>query len=579
MIGTLLRIRYEISQEVSEDPIFATYMARDRVTGRDVKVRVVRDPYRTEEGFIESMRRLVDKLKTISHTGVEHVIEMAEDNGLWFVVSEGCGDPTLEERIKRLSSFSVPVALSTAINVCEGLEALHRAGLVHGDLSARNVLSASSGTVKLQLAGFWECYGHSGTAGAVMLGLMAPYLAPEVTSGGMPTETSDIYALGVLLFQMLAGHFPYSGDTPVAIAVKHATAPCPSLRTSNQSVPHVLDEIVRKALSKAPEQRYGSVAALLRDLRTLQDALRFGRSLTWPLTPAHSPQEPPAVAPRMSAVRPEPRPARARKAPRQPEQEGLPWWLVAIVVVTLVPALFLVGAWAYYNVSKPKLETVPNLVGLTVSEANARLQGLNLRLRVKSRKSTDEYPENTIISVLPEPGRQIREHTCIDAVVSDGSRFVEAPDLRGRTVDDCRSLLSQMNLQVEEPVEEVRDPDLAAGLVVSQVPEPHKKVERNSSIRLKVSAGNAAPPPTATGGSQNLYTLRVKMPKGAAAVLVRVEMTDDEGTRTVHEQEHEPGDNLTVREMGSGSEATFRIFFDGDLVKQVTQKAPRGSSR
>jgi len=576
MIGALLRIRYELTHELGEDPVFAAYRARDRVSGRDVRIRVLKDPYRVETAFVERLARVVDKLKALNHPSVERVYDLEEDNGLWFVVSEGCFEPSLEDRLKRLSSLSAPVALSTAISICEGLEAIHRAGLVHGDLSARNVFAASNGAVKLSLTGVWESYAHSASAGAVMLSVMAPYLAPEVTSGAMPTESSDVYALGVLLYQMLAGHFPFSGDTPVAIAVKHATAPCPSLRALNPSVPVVLDEIVRKAMSKTMDQRYSNASSMMRDLRTLQDALRFGRSLTWPLRPTANPQEPVQVAPRMSAVRPDPKESRQRAAKQssRDDSDRLPWWFVAFASVFVLALLCAVGAWAYVNLNKPKQITVPNIVGMTENEAITHLRTMNLKLRVQKREATDKVAEGTIISVSPAPNQEVKEWSFVDAVVSSGSQFVVLPDFRGKSLSEARTVIKDLGLVLVEPVKEIRDRDLAPGLISSQSPEPRMKADKGSQVRLKVSAGsNSASEPTASEG-EYVYSLRFQIPTTEDTRYVRVEMTDDDGTRTIHEEQHEPGDWIDLKERGKGTEATFRIFFDGELKRQVTKKAP-----
>lgn len=574
MIGHILRVRYEVLHEAGEDPVFACYGAKDRSTGRNVLLRVVKEPFSRERAFLDEVQQVVHQVRSVQHPAVEQVYSFEEDHGTWFVVCEAAVDPTLDERIKRLTSLSASVSVAHAVGVCEALEALHLAGVIHGDVSARNVSTSPEGAVKLRRAGVWSCYSHSTIAGPLMLGLMAPYLAPEVTEGGMPSPAADLYALGILLYQMLLGHPPFSGENAVAIAIKHATAPVPSLRGVNRSIPVVLDEIVRKAVSKDPAHRYPNASAMLRDLRALHDAMRFGRMLTWPI-PAKdaAPAQPVPVAPRMNVIEAN---SPQRSAPDQDfEVESLPVWLRAVGWTALAAFLMVVGAWAFFNVQKPQLETVPNLVGMTKSEAAARLDNMNLKLRVVRRETSEDFAEDTVVSVSPVPGRQVREHSFVDAVVSAGSRFVELPDLRGRSLEESRRLLGSLGLDIQEPVEERSDRDLDAGLVLEQVPEPRKSIERGTKVRLVVSSGGASrgPQEEPSGGARHVYTLRLTMPPGEQSVLVRIDMTDERGTRTVYEERHEPGERFEVAAEGVGGEATFRIFFDGRVVRQVTERA------
>jgi serine/threonine-protein kinase len=178
---------------------------------------------------------------------------------------------------------------------------------------------------------------------------MSPYLAPEVSSGNLPSPSSDVYSVGILLYQLLSGRFPYSADTPVAMALKHATAGIPSVKIYNSAVPNALDEIVKKAMAKDPAVRYANASELLSDLRMLQDGLRFGKTLTWPLKTAPSPEKQP-VAPKMSAIREE----EAERAKKEREPRDVPIWLIAVFAFFAAVFLAAIGYFLIYNVSKPK---------------------------------------------------------------------------------------------------------------------------------------------------------------------------------------------------------------------------------
>ncbi len=576
MIGSVLRIRYEVLEEMEETPIFAAFKAKDRVQVREVIVRVLQSPFAQESQFVHALNHVVGRVSQVSHPGLERLIGMDDHEGQPFLVSEFSAGQPLSDRIKKLAPFSAPVAVSMGISIAEALEILHQSGIVHGDVSSRNVMVASDGNTKLMLPGMWESYSSSKTAGAVMLPLMAPYLAPEVTADGMPSAATDVYSLGVLLFELLAGRPPYSGDTSVSIAMKHSTAPVPSIRAINASVPVALEEVVKKALAKSPADRYRNATELLADLRRIQDALRFGKPLHWPLQPEQEPSpDELRVAPKMSAVPKEVKQPKRRRPEENVAYEGdVPRWLMAIVYAALSIAVVIIGIWIYGNINKPKLLKVPNIVGKNVNEANGVLTEMGLGLRISKRQPTEKYPEETVIDTNPAVGAEVREHSHVSVVVSSGSKFVEVPDLRGMTLDDAKALLAKLGMSTDSAPRIVRDRHIESGKIVAQVPEARTKVQRGSNVRLQISGGadfrdNRA----VVEPANNTYHLKITVPaKGEDQILIRVDMMDDNGTRTVHEEAHAPGETVELDADGAGDDVQFKIFFDNELVKQVKGK-------
>lgn len=573
MIGEVVGLRYEVQQELETNALFGSFKAMDRQSGKEVRLRVLDSGFADEPDFVSALAEHAGRLKPLTHPAVERIIDTTLVDQRFVLVSDYVQAVTLDERIKRLASFSVQLAVSTAVAVCEALVAVHQAGMIHGDISGRNVLVTPSGSVRLTMAGFWATYAHSTKAGMAMLRPMAPYLAPEITAGSMPSVASDVYALGVLLYQMLSGRFPFAGDTAVAIATKHASAPYPSLRTANPSVPEALDELIRKCLSKAPSERYANTTDLLADLRGIQDALRFGRPLTWPIR--RDATEPLPVAPNVDDVEPMKRKQQTKKAARTREaSDDMPKWLIGIVVLFAAGLFAAIGSWVWFNTHQPKLIDLPNIVSKTTNEAAQELQKIGLRLSVESHEASDKYPSGVVIKQDPQPGkRQVKEGGIVQVVVSSGGLFVAVPDLRGRSIDEARRLLAAIDLDLSEDIVRVRDKDLAEGMIVSQVPEPDRKVERGSRIRIKVSNGDTRVSDDASSDERYTYKLKVTMPEGAAPVTVRIDMTDDRETQTILEEEHNPGDVFDVEHDGYGKEVLFRIFFDNELVKQINQKA------
>ncbi|MDR3691713.1 MAG: PASTA domain-containing protein [Fimbriimonas sp.] len=585
MIGKLLKARYEIVGLIQDGPVFATYSARDKIQGRDVSVRVVKQPFAEETEFVDRLVSTIQKYAIIQSANIERLHSVESDQGIPFILGDLTRGPSLADRIKKLAPFSVPVSVGTAISILHALDAVHRTGLVHGDLNPHHMAVMADGDVRLQMTGVWEAYSGSPTAGIMVLPGMAPYLAPEVSAGAMPNTCSDVYAVGILLFELISGRLPYFAETPLAMALQHSTAATPNVRTSNTSIPSVLDEIIKKAMSKDPRSRYASAGEMLADLRILQDALRFGRSLTWPLRPEHVQPGPAAtgrgpaskpqpVAPRMSAIRGETEQLEVSRKKQRAERD-VPVWM--LVVFTFVLAIFgsICLMWIYMSLSRPRMVTVPNIKGLSVTEATSLLKDSKLILKVASREPNDTVDQDSVLDVRPERGEKVREGGVVYVVLSSGSRMVAVPEMVSLTVDKAKALLATLNLTVEPRIERISDPKIAPDLIVRSDPPAREKVARQSQIKLYVSSGPSEET-TSSRPAENdgyLYTLHLKLKDLPHPTRVRIEIIDDNGRRSVYDQMHDSGDKFDVTTHGAQQTATFNIYYDGVLVMSKDKQA------
>ncbi|MBS1706684.1 MAG: PASTA domain-containing protein [Armatimonadetes bacterium] len=581
MIGSLLRIRYEVVQELEDSSIFKAFRVRDRVGGREVKVRMVKAPFGQEKEFTDRLAEVIGEGQRFQHPNLERLLELDDHEGTPFLVSELPPGTQLKEKVAKLAPFSAPVTIQTAIGICEALVPMHEMGVAHGDISTANVFVTQEGRVKVAFAGMWRAYGSSQTAAVMVLPSMAPYLAPEVTQGGMPSPTSDIYGIGIVMYELLSGKYPFSADTPVAMAMKHATAPVPSLRLSHPGVPVVLEEIIKKCLAKLPQDRYPTAQALVADLRILQDALRFGKQVSWPIKPLGPmpepvpvmPAEPQLVAPRMSAIQ------KDRVPQPEPEDDEIdysdrfPRWVLAIGYVAILAVVVMVGVYFAYNLTKPKLVALPNLVGRNAVEATQDLEKLHVKLRTRDQQS--EKASGTILKMDPEAGQKVRENSSVIAWVSAGSENVEVPDLRGDTLDDAKQILRGLDLKISSKIIKKKSSDFEEGVVIGQNLAAGQKIPRKSEIRLTVSSGKRQPENVDDSVPRKLYTITVGPLDLPGSTNVRVELLDDRYPDgfTIYEQRHVSGETLTAKEVGYGELVRFKIFYDGVLVDTVTQYA------
>jgi len=624
MIGEIFLVKYEVTGFLHESPIFMNYSGRDRVLGKEIGLRFFKAPFGDEALFVQSVWNAAQQASIVNHPGVERIEGCEEDSGKTFLIGQFSAGILLSERIRKLAPLSVSVAVGHAVSILEGLAALHSSGIVHGDVSAQNVVIGPDGSARLQMAGIWKAYSQSSTAGMVVLPSMAPYMAPEVGAGQLPSTSSDVYSVGVILYTLLCGRLPYAADTPVAMAIQHATAPTPSVRAYLPTVPVVLEEIIKKALSKDAGNRYGNAGQMLSDLRMQQDALRFGRTLSWPLKRLISTPTPGTVDTKNSgrqgaAFNSGPAKSSAQKstqgsqfvAPRMSEARSVSkktigetrdvptWLLMAIAGLVGVVGMGAFTFWAYFNINKQRMVIIPNLEGRDVAQARSALQGLHLQMKEVDQRTDDHVPAQAIIQSDPLPGDSIREGGIVNVVVSSGGKKVQTPDLRGMTLDAARTVLKADNLGLSSPILQVASSSFPKDEIVTQNPMPDKTIDKQTMISVSVSSGppdtvannptqpstnpnppdtssnpDVAPPPDSSKAT--VYNLSITLSDVSHAVMLRVDMKDVRGTQTILSEPHDAKDTVPIQAVGYGPTATFRIYYDDALVKTIVEKAKGG---
>ncbi len=594
MIGTLIRGRYEITELLSSSPVFDNYAAVDRTRGAEVCIRVVRMPFATEPEFVKALEQVVHQTRTLDHPNIAHVYELDEHEGAPFVACELIRGASLAERIARVAPFSPSVAVEMAIGICEALEHARAQGLPHGDLCSDHVLTTLDGRVAVIDFGLWQSYGASKSAGGIVLSRMAPYLAPEIIEGELPTYATDVYAVGVILFELLTGRLPFPGPTAAAVLAKHVNSPVPVVKELNAAVPEVLSQIVMKALSKEPLTRYSHCGSLVSDLRKLLDALRFGKQLSWPLSGGGDAVTGPKTFGEQKqeqklgpAVHAATYKGEKKVAPRKQikaidrEPDDVPLWFRALVFMFAGMAILAVAFYIFTNLSHAKVHKAPNLVGLNLNEAKSTLQKLNLKLSIIGEKYSEQYPiPQTVLSMDPWAETPIKEGQYIRVVLSLGSRVVEVPDLRGLSVYEAKTRIEAAGLEMDPTVCQKSDDDIPEGLVLNTEPGPAERVERGTAITLTVSTGRRRPRDEGVRAEElipNTWSLSFKV-AGSGAVMVRVEMTDARNeTEVIYEEEKQGGDEVVLNQIrGYGKEAIFRIYFNDYLDTTVRRKGTEG---
>lgn len=500
--------RYEILEATPgpDTPPYEFVKARDREAGRVVALQVVpATVFGTNAVLREEFQAAVRKTQILESTSILQVYDqgVADDTADLYVVREQIRGITLQERIRRIAPFTLAVSTDIALAVAESLAAAHRAGIAHGDLRPGHVLLSPEGQIKTADFVYGALVATQGTESN-----RAAYRAPEMSEDSGSSYAGDIYALGVLLYEMLTGTLPLAGGTRLL-----------SPRDVNPSVPPALDGLVQKCLQPDPAGRYRTAGTLLTDLQAIHTALKTNKPLTWsPLTDKSAKtaeaklfenklfeSKPPEAVPKRQPrplppeggeeLPPEERERVKKERPEKPEREpaSVLAKLFGFAFVVLILCVIGLSWYATKFLEVPNDVTVPNLIGKTFDDAKQIAAQQHFTL-VESNDSaySDTMPEDQIYEQNPLAGHTIKADKEVTVFRSLGPRLLTVPPLVGTTQDFAAKALLQATLPLGTTTQEYSE-TVPSGIILSQSPQGSSKVARNTAVNFVISKGRQPP--------------------------------------------------------------------------------------
>ncbi len=281
MINQLVSQRYEVLEKIGEGPLFTVYKARDKHQNRVVALKAVAGAFVRDSALAGGLAARLEASANLNQPNITQFYEWGQENDAAYAAVEFVRGINLRERIRRIAPFTLSVAVDVGVAISEALQYAHSQGQTHGDLRPHNMIVTPEGAVKVTDFGVMAGVAQSPRAQADVLARSAPYRAPELTPSQAGSVAGDIYALGAIFYEMLTGATLYAGDSLDAIADQHAYSPIPLPRVINPGVPRSVEGIIVKCLQKRPEARYRTANEVLSDLKSVHDALRFGKPLSW----------------------------------------------------------------------------------------------------------------------------------------------------------------------------------------------------------------------------------------------------------------------------------------------------------
>ncbi len=493
--------RYRLVSYLAQGGMSDVYLAVDLALGRRVAVKILPRSHSEDQQFVRRFRREAQAAANLNHSNIVGIYDWGEAEGAYYMVMELVEGDCLRDITREKRPIPPRRAADIARQVASALAVAHRLGVIHRDVKPGNIMLTPEGAVKVAdfgIARAWDQTTQLTEAGAVIG--TATYFSPEQAQGEPADIRSDIYSLGVVLYEMLVGRPPFQGETPMAVAYQHVSSEVTPPSSRNSDVPPELDFIVLRALAKNPDRRYQDAESFLRDL----DAWLRGEEIPGVASRKPQPSSQPASAPAPVVVR---RPVSASRAPTQPPrgkvvpqgyyphmQERRPVPLPFVFGVLVLLAALAGLTWVVLNLLQapgPEPEAVrvviPDVAGRLEADALASIQESGLIVRVV-RQSDDELPEGRVISTDPPPGARVESRTVVQVVVSSGAQRLDVPLVIGQTQGTAESLILAQGFLVGS-VEFLENTDRQVGTVVDQEPLPGPLLPAGTLIDLVVASG------------------------------------------------------------------------------------------
>ena len=502
MIGNRLNDRYKIISRIGDGGMAVVYKAKDLILDRYCAVKILRQEFSNDEAFIRRFRREAESVSSLSHANIVNIYDIGEEDDLYYIVMEYIDGTTLKTYIRQLAPVPPENAVYVLKQIAAAIEHAHAHGIIHRDIKPQNILIDEHDHVKV--TDFGIAMGLTSATITYTNSIMgsAHYLSPEQARGGKATVKSDIYAFGIVMYEMLTGQLPFPGDTPVSVALKHLNDKLVPPKELNPSLPQSLENIILRSLAKNPDHRFDSMADLYDDLVTALNPERIDEPKVM-IEEEEDPEKTKAIHPIMSD--PKPIPDSESKVADQQDDKKTPEddkqdptqkkkgkkkkkAILFSVLGVIILALILAAIFLLPKFLRVDTVVVPNVKGLSYEQAEEKLEASGLKAKKKSVVD-NETPANIVVAQDPEKGKEVKENSIVTVSVSKGPEKETIQDYVGYDIDTVKQLGLEDKFKdvVYKGVPSANDPE---GQILSQTPEAgSENVPSDTILQLTYSTG------------------------------------------------------------------------------------------
>ena len=517
MIGRVFDDRYEVVSKLGSGGMADVYLAEDRLLGRQVALKVLFPRYANDEQFVERFRREASSAASLNHPNIVQIYDRGEAEGTYYIAMEYLEGRSLKDIILKYAPLSPDLVVSISTQIVEALRFAHRRDIIHRDIKPQNIIVDSEGRVKVTDFGIARAGSASTMTEAGSILGTAHYLSPEQATGQPVEAASDLYSLGVVMYEMVTGKLPFNGDNPVGIAMQHVhDQPAPP-RSIVADVPENLEAVILRSLGKTPIQRYLTAQAMLDDLERVRD----GEPVTLPstyleqttrvMTPAAAAAAAAAAAGNQTTqikrrLTDEFEPVADPYSPEPARRPSVwPWLLVIVLILALGGAAYAIFSnWG--NTAGP-MAAVPSVVGLTEQAAKDKIKGAGFEYKRAGDQASATVAVGNVVRQQPDEGNSLAKGQEISVWISSGKGTVQVPDLVGKTESEATYEIGKVSLTLGTTEREATQDQNQIGKVLRQNPTAGKMVDAGSTVTIVVGeASNTVKVPYVVGSSQDQAT-------------------------------------------------------------------------
>jgi serine/threonine-protein kinase len=502
MNGRILGGRYELIENIGEGGMAIVYKARDNKLNRLVAVKVLKKEFADNEDIAQKFKREATAIAKLSDPNIVNVLDVGheEENNIDYFVMEYVNGKTLKDIIIYNGKLGYSTAIDIAIQVAKALECAHKNNIIHRDVKPQNILVTENGDVKVTDFGIAKSSTASTITNTTTIMGSAHYLSPEQAKGTFIDLRSDMYSLGIVLYEMVTGRLPFEGESPVTIALKHIQEEPKAPKDINSSIPESINQLINKAISKDPIKRYQNSRELILDLQKIKEnpdvnlgtVNNFDDSRTIIMTPIKSVEkevkEKVEVTTNNDFYDEDESNEEEKKEVIINNKKKNNKLNKSLIIIAIIASIFLIGGgvFALSSLGKSEEIIVPNIVGMNVEDAKKQLESMGLSLEVIDTKNSAKE-KDTILESNPKANEVVKKGTAIKVIISSGVEKVKVPDLRDYEVNYIMQILDQLGLKYS--ILEEYSSSIEAGYFISQYPERGVEVDKGSEVKVTISKG------------------------------------------------------------------------------------------
>ncbi|MBM7868930.1 serine/threonine-protein kinase [Clostridium pascui] len=496
MVGTLLGNRYELLEKIGEGGMAEVYKAKCHLLNRFVAVKILKDELLKDSQFVDKFKREATAAASLSDNNIVNIYDVGSQNNIHYIVMEYVKGKTLKEFIREKGKLNEEEAINVAIQIAKALECAHRNNIIHRDIKPHNILVTEEGLVKVTDFGIAKATNSVTITNTSKVMGSAHYFSPEQAKGSYVDARTDIYSLGIVIYEMITGKVPYDADSPVSVALKHIQEQAIPPKNIVPNISENINNMILKSIEKEPIKRYQSIKEMLQDLRKVKNKEKINvaffdmdedRTRVMEAIKVDSLNRNKS---RNDVVVDEDDDDYEEKNKINKKKRGM---IIAITAVILALITAFASGYMIFNnyISQGKNKTqdvvVPKIVGLSKDEAKSSIESKNLVFTITETEKSDK-PEGTVLRSYPTEGTTVKANSEVRVTLSAGKDKPRVPDLKEMDIELAKQTLSRYNLEIGN-IQYAYDDNIPKNSIISQSPSRDEKVDEKTKVDVVVSKG------------------------------------------------------------------------------------------